>query len=274
MSGGTGLSEAVIAASEYLTKGARVLLVEAEEVAPVLVSRLVRSPEAGLPWAVSRAGQGLRALPEGLSGARDDGTAPLGHFDVICAPPSAAHVISPSHLAKLLAEAVGSYDYVLVETSWLVGTPSSRERFSAARAVLQKADSVVVFASADPEGAARLVQWKAAALAAGVAAPCWAVFGRARKGRYETDHLRNLVVANTGRHRFSGFGFLPEDQTVARSRWNAEMVWKGAWLRSVRELVGSSMSPALRVGPSSPVTGPPAAIVAETNGETTGVMAP
>jgi hypothetical protein len=239
--GGTGLTEAVVAGAEHLARRSRVLVVEADEVAPVLVSRLLRSPEAGLAWAVSRAARGLRALPEGLSGPRGDGSAPVGHFDVICGTPGAGHVIGAAHLDKLLAEAVDRYDYVIVETSWLVGSPAPRERFSAARSVLSKAGSVVVFTSADPEGAARLVQWKAAALAAGVGAPCWAAFGRAAKSRYERDHLVGLVEANTGLYPYSGFSFLPEDPTVARARWNAEIVWKGPWAKSVHELVAVSV---------------------------------
>jgi hypothetical protein len=242
-SGGAGLTEAVVAAAEHLARRSRVLLIEADEVAPVLASRLLRSPDTGLAWAASRAGQGLSALPEGLSGPRGDGTAPLGHFDVICGTPGAANVISPAQADKLLDEALGVYDHVLVETSWLIGSPAPRERFSAARAVLQKAGSVVVLTSADPEGAARLVQWKAAAFAAGVAAPCWAAFGRANKSRYERDHLRSLVEGNTGQHPFVGFASLPEDPTVLRARWNAELVWKGPWARSLRELATSVVPP-------------------------------
>jgi hypothetical protein len=237
VSGGAGLTESVVAAAEVLSSRARVLVIEAEEVAPILVSRLLRSPEGGLPWALSRVRQGLGALPEGLSGARDDGTTPVGHFDVICAAPGAAHVVGPAQLEKLVIESAASYDYVLVETGWLVGSPSTRERFSAARKVLQMAGSIVVMAAADPEGAARLVQWKASALAAGVGVPCWAAFGRARKSRYEKDHLRGLVEANTGRHPYSGFVFLPEDAAVERARWNAEIAGKGPWQSAVRDLV-------------------------------------
>jgi hypothetical protein len=242
VSGGGGLTESVVAAAELLSSRARVLVIEAEEVAPILVSRLLRSPEGGLPWALSRVRQGLGALPEGLSGARDDGTAPVGHFDVICAAPGAAHVVGPAQLEKLVIESAICYDYVLVETGWLVGSPSTRERFSAARKALQMAGSIVVMAAADPEGAARLVQWKASALAAGIAVPCWAAFGRARKSRYEKDHLRGLVESNTGRHPYSGYVFLPEDAAVERARWNAEIAGKGPWRSAVRDLVNASLA--------------------------------
>jgi hypothetical protein len=241
VSGGSGLTEAVVAAAEQMSRRARVLLIEAEELSPILVSRLVRSPETGLPWAVSRAGQGLRALPDGLSGPRGDGTVPVGHFDAICASPGAPHTLDQAHLSRLVTETLGAYDEVFVETGWLVAAaPSGRERFGAVRDMLVAADRVVVLASADPEGAARLVEWRALAEAAGVSAPCTAAFGRARNSRYERDYLTRVLLANTGRRPFSALSFLPEDQTVARARWNAEMVWRCPWLKAVKELVAAS----------------------------------
>ncbi len=245
VSGGSGLTEAVVAAAEHMSKRARVLLVEAEELSPILVSRLLRSPETGLPWAVSRAGQGLRALPEALSGPREDGTAPVGHFDVICASPGAPQPLNPAHLNGLLTEALDVYDEVFVETGWLVAPASGRERFGAVRDVLVGADRVVVVASADPEGAARLVEWRAAAETAGVGAPSVAVFGRARESAFESDYLARVVVANTGRRSFAGLCFLPEDKTVARARWNAEMVWRCPWLKAVKDLLVVSVSPSV-----------------------------
>jgi hypothetical protein len=242
VSGGAGLTEALVAAAAHLSKTGRVLVIEADEVAPVLVSRLLRSPDTGLAWAVSRAGQGQKVLPGGLSGPRGDGTAAIGHFDVICGTPGAAQVINAVHLVRLVEEALVFYDQVLVEASWLVGSPSGRERFGAARAVLLLADRVVVFASADPEGGARLVEWRASSVAAGVQAPCWAVFGRARSSRYERSHLASLLAGNTGDHPFTGVTFLPEDPVVARARWNAEVVWKGPWSRAVRALASVTTS--------------------------------
>jgi hypothetical protein len=236
VSGGAGLTEVIVAAAEHLGRKGHVLVIEADEVAPVLASRLLRSPDPGLAWAVSRAAQGLKVLPEGLSGTRGDGTVAVGSFDVICGTAGAAQVIPAADLLRLIDEGASAYDHVLVETSWLVGAPSSRERFSATRAVLATADRALVLASADPEGAARLVEWRAAALAAGCKAPSWAAFGRARGSRYERGHLADLLRANTGRHPFEDVWFLPEDATVARARWNAEVVWKGPWLKATRAL--------------------------------------
>ncbi|MGH9104609.1 MAG: hypothetical protein ACRDZX_01990 [Acidimicrobiales bacterium] len=285
VSGGPGLTEAVVAAAEHLARRGRVIVVEAEEAAPVMASRLLRSPELGLAWALARARQGARALPGALSGARGDGTVPLGHFDVLCGPPAAAAPIAAAHLDRLLSEAVNCYDHVLLETGWLLGVPAGGERFSATRLALQRAATVVVMAAADPEGAARLVQWRAAALAAGVSVPCWAAFGRARRSRYEQGHLQSLVEANTGRHPFSGIRFLPEDPTVARARWNAEIAWKGPWLVAVKELAASSVLSAAQLSPAqidlrepAPSSGAPngagsAVTGGEGRGQATGALA-
>jgi hypothetical protein len=242
VSGGVGLSEAVVAAAEHLSQCHRVLLVEAEELSPVMLSRLSRSPEGGLPWAVSRKAQGLPALPDALSAPRQASPV-IGHFDVVCAAANPAQALNASHLESFILEAVSSYDCVLVEASWLVGSPTARERFSATRALLQRAASVVVLAAPDPEGAARLVQWKSVALAHGIEAPTWAAFGRARPSRYERSHLGSIVESNTGRYPFARIVFLPEDPLVARARWNGELVWKGPFQRAVgalaTEAVGS-----------------------------------
>jgi hypothetical protein len=241
VSGGAGLTEAVVAAAERLSKTCRVLLVEAEQLAPVLLSRLVRSPEGGLPLALARAAQGLPALPEALSRPRPEGGAGVGSFDVVCAVPGASSAVNGAHFERFLSEAASHYDHVLIEGLWLVGPVSERERYGPARAVLRRAASIVVMAAADPEGAGRLVHWKVAAQATGVEAPAFAVFGRARRGSYVRDHLRSTVEANLGRQAFAGFAFLPEDNRVARARWNAELVWAGPFLDAVADLVAKSV---------------------------------
>jgi hypothetical protein len=245
VSGGAGLSEAVVAAAEWLSKGLRVLLIEAEELSPVMLSRLSRSQEGGLPWALSRVAQGAPALPEAISAPRQE-LPTVGNFDVVCAPASPVQPLNASQLERFISEAAGYYDCVLVESSWLVGWGTGRERFSATRAVLQQASSVVVLAASDPEGAARLVQWRAMAVAQAVQAPAWAVFGRARAGRVERSHLASIVESNTGRHPFAGIAFLPEDSSVSRARWNGQLVWRGPFQRAASSLAADSVKAFVR----------------------------
>ena len=78
-SGGAGLTEAFVGAAEALVRrGQSVLVVEADEVHPVLANRLRRSAQSGLPWALSVPEQAKPVFPEGLSGPTATGSNPSG----------------------------------------------------------------------------------------------------------------------------------------------------------------------------------------------------
>ena len=67
VSGGVGLTEALIAVAETLAVRWRVLVLEASPVSAVLAARLRRDPSYGLGWALGRVAHGYPALPAGLS---------------------------------------------------------------------------------------------------------------------------------------------------------------------------------------------------------------
>ena len=79
------------------------------------------------------------------------------------------------------------------------------------------------------------------------------------------------MQASTGRHPFAGFSFLPEDAIVMRARWNAELVWKGAWARAVHELAERSVASA-GTGATSAPAGTPAGGGGERGHSRDGVM--
>lgn len=235
VSGGAGMTEAIIAAAEFSAQTSKTILVELDHIVPIMVSRLLRSPDAGLACGLSRVANGQRVVPDALNGAREDGVPPVGSFDVICAGYGQAPKITAGGVSRLVDDIATSYDHIYLETSSVPTTPGESERSAAVRTVLSKAHEAVLFASSDPHGAARLVEWKAT-MGATVAVPCQAVFGRASESRYEKDHLASLVASGTHQSPFSRVVFLPEDAVVQRARWNAELVWKGPWLREVRSL--------------------------------------
>jgi MinD-like ATPase involved in chromosome partitioning or flagellar assembly len=247
-SGGAGLSETLVAVGEILACHRQsVLVVEANEVAPVLASRLRRAPSAGLPWALARAQQDRTIFPEGLTGRRDDGIAPLGSFDVICgmSAPGGPLTVNPVELTALLEQALAIYDQVLVDTGpWLTRTAQTgRDRLNAARPALALARQALVFARATPDGATQLVEWRSAAHDNGLQLPIFAVLGRAA-GKYERSHLAHMLEVNTNwPHTFAGVQFLPEDARLAKARWNADLVTRGRWWRSVQALVRAITGP-------------------------------
>jgi MinD-like ATPase involved in chromosome partitioning or flagellar assembly len=267
-SGGAGLSETLVAVGEILSRQRLgVLVVEANELAPVLASRLRRAPGTGLPWALARAQQHRAIFPEGLTGGRDDGIAPMGSFDVICgmSAPGGPLPVNPVELTSLLEQALAIYDHVLVDTGpWLTRTAQTgRDRLNAARPSLALARQALVFARATPDGATQLVEWRSAAYDDGLQLPIFAVLVRVA-GKYEESHLAHMLEANTNwPHTFAGVQFLPEDARLTKARWNADLVTSGRWWRSVQALTravtgpapGTMMAPA---GDVRPIFGTPA----------------
>ena len=257
VTGGAGSSEAIVGVAERLRKmGSRVLVVEA--VGTILANRLRRAPEYGLSWSLERLRQGHRALPEGLSPGRDDGTRPVGDFDVICGTSamSTPAAINPLLVGALLDEAAVYYEDIIIDLGLLAASPKAGgDRFAAGGAVLAGADQIVVFAGADPCGAAKLIEWRAAAHDLELTARGCAVFGRAParrfERRFERAQLADSVEMSTGDGGYASIRFLPEDRAVARARWNGEMVVGGRWFDAVAALAAELGNLARRQQPRS-----------------------
>jgi hypothetical protein len=237
VSGGTGRSEALIAAGERLARKSRVLVIEAGDSS--LAHRLRRTPEGGLNYSLERVSRNQLALPDGLSTGRDDDSRPLGRFDVICGTPGTPPPQINAQLVGLVDEAAADYDHVVIETGPLVTAPTfaAGDRLGAARALLSRTDQIAVFAGADPTGAIKLVEWMSTFHS--LAMPLWtcAIFGRASTRRFNRSELVNVVDTNTiPAARFDSIRFLPEDRNVEKARWDGVMVGGGRWSNAIGDL--------------------------------------
>jgi hypothetical protein len=248
VSGGVGVTEAVVGLAEVLAERWRVLVIEAGPISATLAPRLCLDPAYGLAWVLGRVAHGYPALPDGLSRPHPDVGPALGRFDVICqtARPGGPLPADPAALGVLVDEGLAAYEHVLVEIGPLLSSPAAGtgDRFAAGRGLLARADRVVGFAAADPESAARLVEWRVTAVEMGAPSSAWAVFGRVpARGLFEWSHLRALVEDGTGPGGFIAVHRLPEDRVVARARWNGELVWRGRWRTAVNRLAEELAAP-------------------------------
>jgi hypothetical protein len=97
------------------------------------------------------------------------------------------------------------------------------------------------------------VEWRSAAHDNGLQIPIFAVLGRAAS-KYERSHLAHMLEVNTKwPNTFAGVLFLPEDARLAKARWNADLVSRGGWWRSVQALVRAMTEP-LPKNPAPPIT--------------------
>ena len=90
----------------------------------------------------------------------------------------------------------------------------------------------------------QLVEWRSAAHDNGLQIPIFAVLGRAA-GKYERSHLAHMLEVNTNWPTYvrRGVQFLPEDARITKARWNADLVTRGGWWRSVQALVRAMTEP-------------------------------
>jgi hypothetical protein len=239
-SGGSGLTEALVGTAEALARDWRVLVIESDPLSTVLAARLNRSPSSGLGWCLNRIAQGRTCLPDGLSGAAEEGGAPIGSFDVVGQTAAAGGTlpVEAGLLATLVDEALAAYDHVLLAAGPLTAASGSagRDRLSAGRAHLARADVALGWAGSDPIGAVSLGGWRALAEDAGLIGQAWGVFGRSGRSRFEEQQLTDLVGTATAARPFHRVTFLPEDDAVRRARWDGTMVSRGRWHDGTRRL--------------------------------------
>ena len=253
VSGGTGLTEVVLAVGEALAARCSTLMIEASPLGASLAARTGGQPSRTLAWSLGRIALGHRALPAGLTPPAESHSR-LGRCDRICqtAAPGGPPLMSPEHLLGLVEEARDAYEVVVVEIGPLFSAPpgAASDRFAAGRAVLAGADMAVVFAGPDPESAVRMGEWRVTANEVGCRARCLGVFARLpRRSGFQRHHLAAEVDHSCGPSGFESFRCLPYDPRVARARWNGELVTAGPWLAEINAMATdlSGMTP-LTVG--------------------------
>jgi hypothetical protein len=241
VSGGSGLTEVVLAVGEALAVRCPTLVIEASPVGACLAVRTGGHPSRTLAWSLGRSAVGQRALPDGLTPPAESHSR-LGRCDRICqtAAPGGPPLMSPEQLVGLVDEARDAYELVVVEIGPLISPlpgATGADRFAAGRAVLAGADIAVVFAGPDPESAVRMGEWRVTANEVGCRARCLGVFGRLpRRSGFQRRHLAVEVDRSTGATGFESFRCLPDDPRVARARWNGELVTAGPWLAEINAM--------------------------------------
>ena len=239
VTGGSGLTEALIATAETMANGSRVLVIEADPVSTVLAARLNRSASSGLGWCLNRLAQGRSALPDGLSGPGDAAAPPLGRFDVICQGATiSGSAVEHDHLQGLVDEALEAYEHVLVAAGPLLSAvgANARDRLAVGRTLLPRADVALAWATADPIGAVALGNWRTVADELQLAGQAWALLGRSSRSRFEEQQLAEVVQAATANRQFHRLSFLPEDAAVRRARWDGRLVGRGRWYDAIGRL--------------------------------------
>jgi Mrp family chromosome partitioning ATPase len=262
-SGGVGKTETTILVARRLAKRAATLVIEADELAPSLASRLGLRADRNLNGALGLVAQGHPPFPDGLTPGRDDG-APHPHlgFHLVAGPtnPGGPPPANPIHFRRLIEAATDSYGEVIVEIGPVISATgdSAHDRFAAGRAALIAADRLVAMASATPDGVTRLLNWLAVVRTMAPDTPAWAVFGLVPRSRFVRAALREGLrrrLDGTNLRGFEAVHLLPVEPMNAKAAWNGVLVPRGGLLRAVNSLADHVSSyparPRPRIGPTA-----------------------
>jgi MinD-like ATPase involved in chromosome partitioning or flagellar assembly len=265
-SGGVGTSETTILLAQRSAERAATLVVEADELAPSMASRLGLQPDRNLNGALALVAQGHPPFPECLTPGRDDGAPhPDIRFDVIAGPsnPGGPPPANPIHFRRLIDAATGSYGEVLVEIGPVISSTgdSAHDRFAAGRAVVAAADRLVAIAAPTPDGVTRLLNWLSVVRTLAPDTPAWAAFGLIPRSRFVRtalhEGLRHRLVG-TSLRGFEAIHLLPVEPVSAKAAWNGVLVPRGGLRRAVNALADQisriPAQPRAHLDPPAPVT--------------------
>jgi len=265
-SGGVGKTETTILVARRFAKRAATLVIEADELAPSLASRLGLRADRNLNGALGLVAQGHPPFPDSLTPGRDDG-APHPHlgFHLIAGStnPGGPPPANPIHFRRLIEAATDNYGEVIVEIGPIISATgdSAHDRFASGRAALLAADRVVAVASATPDGVTRLLNWLAVVRTMAPDTPAWAAFGLVPRSRFVRAALREGLrhrLDGTSLRGFEAVHLLPIEPMGAKAAWNGVLVPRGGLVRAVNALADHVSSyparPRARVGQAGKVT--------------------
>ncbi|MDQ6616607.1 MAG: hypothetical protein M3083_18150 [Actinomycetota bacterium] len=243
VSGGVGKGEATILLAERMSSRATTVVIEADEMAPSMASRLGLQPDRHLSRALGLVAHGHPVFPDGLTPGRDDGAPhPRLGWDVVVGStnPGGPPPANPIHFRRLVESASDSYGEVIVEIGAVVSATgdSGHDRFAAGRAALDVADRVVAIAAPNPEGVTRMLNWLSVVRTLVPDTPAWAVFGLVPRSRYVRAQLGDTLRSKLDLISWRGFEsvhLLPLEAVGAKAAWNG-LIPAGGLRRAVNAL--------------------------------------
>ncbi len=209
----------------------RVVLVDADEVAPALATRLALPIEPNLRIAIDAVEYGIGALADSLVASTDLEAAVLTGLPNV----AAWGQVRPPEVLRVLRALAVDHDTVIVDTSAPLDDLAvmPRGRYAATRAVLGDADAIVAVGHASPVGVVRLLGWLAdlATLRSGLAVHV--VLNRAPRDQHRRAQLEAEVERSFGPESLTS---VPDDRRVVRAEWVGSPVPAGPFRKCVRPL--------------------------------------
>ena len=219
------------------------MLVDADDVAPAVATRLGLPIEPNLRTAIDAVEYGLGALSDALTGRRGRGRG----FRVLGGLPNVGSwsQLRTAEVLDVVTMLGNAYDRVVVDIASALEDVSSggRGRFAVGRALVEQADLLVGVGAGTPVGVVRLLAWAVDARTLNPVAPLHLVVSRAPGDRFRRGEIVDEV---TRTFPASSLTFVPADRRVEDASWEGELVAAGPFVKAVASLAvafGSNVVP-------------------------------
>jgi MinD-like ATPase involved in chromosome partitioning or flagellar assembly len=232
--GGGRTEVAIELARRFAANGGGSLLVDADDVAPAVATRLALPIEPNLRSAID-------AVEYGMGGLSTTVSRVAGHtFAVLSGLPNVAawSQLRPNEVLDVVHAVAGAHDRVVVDiASSLEDTATGgRGRFAVGRALVERADALVGVGAASPVGVVRLLAWAVDARTLNPAAPVHLVVSRAPTDRFRCGEIEEEIARTFPAVTVT---FAPTDRRVERAGWEGDLVAAGPFTRSLAPLAAA-----------------------------------
>jgi MinD-like ATPase involved in chromosome partitioning or flagellar assembly len=228
---GTGSTEIAIGLAGALNeRGRRSVLVDVDDVAPAIASRLGLALEPNICTAVDAV--------EFRSGVLGDAVSRVGDFDVVAGfpAPSSFSRLRPPEVLRVVHALASEYERVIIDIAVPTRSESTFADTAApglAKALLADADVLVGVAAPTPVGVARFVAWLASVLPFAPEAELHIVVNRAPSSAFRRGEIQSELLAAV---RPQTLVFVPADRRVEDAAWSGELVRRGSFARAIKDV--------------------------------------
>jgi MinD-like ATPase involved in chromosome partitioning or flagellar assembly len=229
---GTGRTEIAIELALAIGRRSRVVLVDADDVAPAIAARLQMPIEPNVRTAIDAVEHGRGELDRCIL------TEPSSRLRILSGLPNASSwaQVRPNEVIRVVDRIGDDADVVVADGAGVledVAPTSARGRFATARAVVAHSDVLVAVCEPSPHGVGRLLGWAVEALALAPGAALIVVVNRAPDARFRRGEMFDEISANLP---LVDVGFLPSDRRVGDAAWAGTTVARGPFTRAVADL--------------------------------------
>lgn len=235
---GVGRTEITIELALALGRRQRVVLFDADDVAPAIAPRLHLPIEPNLRTAIDAVEHGRGDLDRCVV------IESTSRLRVVTGLPNASAwaQVRPSEVVRVVDRLCHDADVIVADGAGMldeVSTNTSRGRFATARAIVAESDLLVAVCDPSPHGVARLLCWSVEALALAPNAAVLVVVNRAPDARFRRGELYEEITANLP---LVDVAFVPADRRVAEAAWNGTAVGRGAFTRAVAAVAAQAVA--------------------------------